>query len=184
MLQAVIPALIGGLFTIFSVLIGKRFITNPLHTIKVKQEIIGNLPDGPIKYKMQHKLEAETYWALEHGESYTTCRALIFWAVASLALLIIAGSVVLLMYICLPIDLMTANPGYTDTSIQAETLFQLILDLLNWTYSMLIIPVTIGGLGFASISLCRTIQTKAILNEVLEANKRPWRHIRSDNTSR
>lgn len=191
MLQAIIPTIISGLFTLFSVLIGKRFITNPLHTLKVKQEIIGSLPDGPIKKKMQLKLEVESCWALEHGEAYTSCRTLIFWATASLALFVIAGSVILFMYIGLPIDLMTTNLKSLDVSVPAETLFQLLLDLLSWTFAMLAIPASFGAFGFALISLCRIYQTKSIENSILEAKgevksatKRPWRHIRTNNAGR
>lgn len=166
-------------------------MTNPLHTLKVKQEIIGNLPDGPIKKKMQLKLEVERCWALEHGEAYTTCRTLIFWATASLALFVIAGSVIVLMYIGLPIDLMTTNLESLDVSVPAETLFQLLLDLLSWTFAVLAIPASCGVVGFALISLCRIYQTNKIKSSILEskgevtsATKKPWRHIRQANAGR
>lgn len=161
MLESIIPALINGAFTIISILLSSRFITDPLQAIETKQKLINGLPNGPRKAKLRHKMELHIVWAVEHSDMFVATRKFILWSAATLALFIMSGSITILTYIGINIDAsIHINPNMNNQHV--VDLFQVILDQVQWTFNLMIVPISIGILGFALTSLARIFQIKRL----------------------
>lgn len=161
MLETIIPALVTGTFTIISILLSSRFVTDPLQAIEAKQGLINGLPNGQRKTKLQNKMELYVTWAIEYGDMFTATRKFILWSAATLALFIMAGSITTLAYIGVNIDTsICINPNANNQ--QVVNLFLLVFDQVQWTFTLMIGPISIGVLGFALTSLARICQIKRL----------------------
>lgn len=161
MSESIIPALISGAFTIISILLSSRFMTDPLQAIEAKQRLINGLPNGPRKTKLQNKMELYVAWAIEYGDMFVATGKFILWSAATLALFIMAGSITILTYIGVNIDTsICMNPNMDNQ--QVVDLFPLVLNQIKWTFSLMFVPILIGVLGFALTSFARMRQIERL----------------------
>lgn len=165
MTEAVIPALISGTFAIITALLGKQLISDPLCSVKAKQDTVNNLPDSPRKAELQNRLEASAIWAVEHGDAFFITRGFIFWAAASLALFIATESIVILSYIAFQADV-AINIETNVAGPQVELLFHLLLEQIQWTAWIMAVPFLIGGAGFVLTSAVRKHQIDKIRDKM------------------
>lgn len=161
MLETIIPTLITVAFATVTFLLGNRFLTDPLQEIKTKQEAISGLPDGPRKTCLQSAMELHVTWAIKYGDAFITAGKTFFWSAAILALFIMAGSAIILSYVIASIDA-SIRIGQSLNSYHVNGMFQLILDLIQWTFKLMIAPLLIGALGFVLTSCARKLRIKRL----------------------
>lgn len=162
MLENIIPALISGVFSIISILVGKSLLTDPLQSIEAKQELLNKQPDSPQKTKKQNKLEAYALWAVEYSDIYTATRRFAFWGATSLALFVVAGSMTILGFIHQYTNTaISINPA--DAYSQIEVQAHLTLDLIGFTSCLLAFPLALWLATIFFTSCLREHQIKQYL---------------------